>query len=62
MIGLTLSWQTAVFAHLVWIVPVVTLVMAIQMYGFDPALEEAAADLGASRMQVMRRGLFRFRF
>jgi spermidine/putrescine transport system permease protein len=53
-LGITLSWQTAVFAHLVWIVPVVTLVMAIQMYGFDPALEEAATDLGASRMQVMR--------
>lgn len=53
-IGLTLSWQTAVFAHLVWIVPVVTLVMAIQMYGFDPALEEAAYDLGASRVQVLR--------
>jgi spermidine/putrescine transport system permease protein len=53
-LGITLSWQTAVFAHLVWIVPVVTLVMAIQMYGFDPALEEAATDLGASRLQVMR--------
>jgi spermidine/putrescine transport system permease protein len=53
-IGVTLSWQTAVFAHLVWIVPVVTLVMAIQMYGFDPALEEAAYDLGASRLQVLR--------
>ncbi len=53
-LGVTLSWQTAVFAHLVWIVPVVTLVMAIQMYGFDPALEEAAYDLGASRGQVLR--------
>jgi len=53
-LGVTLSWQTAVFAHLVWIVPVVTLVMAIQMYGFDPALEEAAFDLGASRLQVLR--------
>ncbi len=53
-LGLTLSWHTAVFAHLVWIVPVVTLVMAIQMYGFDPALEEAATDLGASRLQVLR--------
>ena len=42
------------FAHLVWIVPVVTLVMAIQVYGFDPALEEAAFDLGASRLQVLR--------
>jgi spermidine/putrescine transport system permease protein len=53
-LGVTLSWQSAVFAHLVWIVPVVTLVMAIQMYGFDPALEEAAYDLGASRGQVLR--------
>ena len=53
-LGLQMSWQTAVFAHLVWIVPVVTLVMAIQMYSFDPALEEAAFDLGASRLQVLR--------
>ena len=36
--GLPMSWHTAIIAHLVWIVPVVTLVMAIQVYGFDPAL------------------------
>ena len=53
-LGLTLSWQTAVFAHLVWVVPVVTLVISIQVYSFDPALEEAAFDLGASRWQVLR--------
>jgi spermidine/putrescine transport system permease protein len=53
-LGLTLSWQTAVFAHLIWVVPVVTLVIAIQVYSFDPALEEAAFDLGASRWQVLR--------
>jgi len=53
-LGLPLSWKTAVFAHLVWIVPVVTLVISIQVYGFDPALEEAAFDLGASRWQVLR--------
>jgi spermidine/putrescine transport system permease protein len=53
-LGVQLSWRTAVFAHLVWIVPVVTLVMAIQVYSFDPALEEAAFDLGASRWQVLR--------
>lgn len=52
--GLELSWHTAVFAHLVWVVPVVTLVIAIQVYSFDPALEEAAFDLGASRWQVFR--------
>ena len=53
-LGIQLGWMTAVFAHLVWIVPVVTLVMAIQVYSFDPALEEAAFDLGASRFQVLR--------
>ena len=53
-LGIQLSWMTAVFAHLVWIVPVVTLVMAIQVYSFDPALEEAAFDLGATRFQVLR--------
>src|SRR5215204_910414 len=53
-IGIQPSWMTAVAAHLVWIVPVVTLVMAIQIYGFDPALEEAALDLGATRFQVFR--------
>jgi spermidine/putrescine transport system permease protein len=53
-LGLELSWKTAVVAHLVWIVPVVVLVIAIQVYGFDPALEEAALDLGATRWQVLR--------
>lgn len=53
-LGLELSWKTAVAAHLVWIVPVVVLVIAIQVYGFDPALEEAARDLGATRLQVLR--------
>ncbi len=51
-VGIPLSWHTAVFAHLVWITPVVTLVIAIQVYGFDPALEDAARDLGASRSQI----------
>lgn len=52
--GIQTTWMTAVFAHLVWIVPVVTLVIAIQVYGFDPSLEEAAFDLGCSRLQVLR--------
>jgi spermidine/putrescine transport system permease protein len=52
--GIQTTWMTAVFAHLVWVVPVVTLVMAIQVYGFDPSLEEAAFDLGATRWQVLR--------
>ncbi|MBO0662572.1 ABC transporter permease [Jiella sp. MQZ9-1] len=53
-LGIQPSWHTAIVAHLVWIVPVVTLVIAIQVYGFDPAMEEAAADLGASRWMILR--------
>ena len=53
-VGIIPTWKTAVFAHMVWIVPIVTLVMSIQVYSFDPALEEAAFDLGASRWKVMR--------
>ena len=53
-IGVTTSWQTAVFAHLIWILPIVTLIMSIQVYSFDPVWEEAAYDLGASRFQVLR--------
>lgn len=53
-VGIITSWQTAVFAHMIWIVPIVTLIMSIRVYGFDPALEEAAFDLGASRAQVLR--------
>jgi spermidine/putrescine transport system permease protein len=53
-LGLPLTWKTAVFAHLVWIVPIVTLIISIQVYSFDGALEEAARDLGATRWQVLR--------
>ena len=55
-LGITTSWKTAVFAHMIWIVPIVTLIMTIQIYGFDPSLEEAAFDMGASRWQVLREG------
>ena len=52
--GIQMSWQSTVFAQLVWIVPIVTLVVAIQAYGYDSAVEEAAYDLGASRWQIFR--------
>ncbi len=53
-VGVLPSWEAAVFAHLVWVVPIVTLVISIQVYGFDAAQEEAAYDLGASRWQAFR--------
>ena len=52
--GIQMSWESTVFAQLVWIVPIVTLVIAIQAYGYDSAVEEAAYDLGASRWQIFR--------
>ena len=54
VLGIQTSWHTAVFAHMIWIVPIVVLIMSIQVYSFDPTLEEAAYDLGASRWQVLR--------
>ena len=52
--GFTPDWRTAAFAHLVWIVPIVTLVISIRLYDYDVMQEEAAYDLGATRMQVFR--------
>ena len=48
------SWITAGLSHLVWLLPIVTMVIAIQVYGFDRTMEEAAYDLGASTWQVYR--------
>lgn len=52
--GLTPDWRTAAFAHLVWIVPIVTLVISIRLYNYDVLQEDAAFDLGATRWQVFR--------
>jgi len=53
-LGVVPSWKTAIVAHLVWIAPIATLIMAIQAYSFDPSLEEAARDMGASGWQVLK--------
>ncbi len=53
-LGITMSWQATVFAQLVWIVPIVTMIIAIQAYGYDSSVEEAAFDLGASRWQIFK--------
>ncbi|HML43465.1 MAG: ABC transporter permease [Hyphomicrobium zavarzinii] len=53
-IGITPTWHTAIIAHLVWIAPIATLIIAIRAYSFDPALEEAARDMGCSTWQTLR--------
>ncbi|GJL82609.1 MAG: spermidine/putrescine ABC transporter permease [marine bacterium B5-7] len=53
-VGIIPTWKTAVVAHLVWISPIATLIIAIRAYSFDHSLEEAARDMGASTWTVMR--------
>lgn len=53
-LGIVPDWRTAIVAHLVWISPIVTLIIAIRAYSFDASLEEAARDMGASTWTVMR--------
>lgn len=48
------NWQTAIIAHLVWITPIVTLIIAIRAYSFDPSLEDAARDMGCSNWQILK--------
>jgi len=53
-VGIIPSWKTAIIAHLVWIAPIATLIIAIRAYSFDAALEEAARDMGASTWVTLR--------
>lgn len=53
-VGIIPTWKTAVVAHLVWITPIATLIIAIRAYSFDAALEEAARDMGASTWVTFR--------
>jgi len=48
------SWVVAGVSHMVWMLPIVTMVISIQVYGFDKTMEEAAYDLGASTWQVYK--------
>src|SRR5699024_11111503 len=52
-LGIIPTWKTAIVAHLVWIAPIATLIVAIQAYSFDPDLEDAARDMGANSWQIL---------
>jgi ABC-type spermidine/putrescine transport system permease subunit II len=51
----TLSLATVTIAHLVYVFPFFFLIARAVLERLDPALEECAADLGASRMTAFRR-------
>jgi spermidine/putrescine transport system permease protein len=54
-IGMQLSIATVVIAHVVFSVPYVAIVVRARLAGLDPALEEAARDLGAGPFETFRR-------
>lgn len=54
VIDLQLSLWTVVLGHLLFTTPFVVLIVAARLSGFPRALEWAAADLGASPVQVLR--------
>jgi ABC-type spermidine/putrescine transport system permease subunit II len=54
-VEMTLSLTTVVVAHLVYVFPFFFLIARAALDRLDPALEEAAADLGAGRWLVFRR-------
>jgi ABC-type spermidine/putrescine transport system permease subunit II len=55
VLKINLSQLTVVAGHLVLTMPFVVLIVSARLQGFDRRLEWAAADLGASPAQVLRR-------
>lgn len=53
-IELALSLQTITLMHIVVTFPLVVAVVSAGLIRFDPSLEEAAIDMGASQFQMMR--------
>ena len=54
-VGLRPSTITITIAHSVVAIPSVLLLLGARLVGIDPALEEAALDLGATWLRVVRR-------
>ena len=48
-------YTTVLLAHINWVLPFAFLTLYPRVHAFDRALEEAAMDLGARPLQVMRR-------
>ncbi|CAN7349663.1 ABC transporter permease [Mesorhizobium sp. LjNodule214] len=53
--GTQLSTATIVIAHVVIAIPILIVAMKARLALFDPSLEEAARDLGASQLQTFAR-------
>jgi spermidine/putrescine transport system permease protein len=54
-LGVTLSAVTIVIAHVLLTLPILVVAMKARLALFDPSLEEAARDLGATQSQTFAR-------
>jgi spermidine/putrescine transport system permease protein len=52
---LSMGMTTIIVSHVAFSMPFVILTVRARLVGFDPSLEEAAADLGANELTVFRR-------
>ncbi len=57
-LGFSPSVWTAIIGHIVYITPFALIIIAVQLYGFDDTLEDAARDAGANQWQVFREVTF----
>jgi len=53
-LNISMSLWTAMIGHVVYITPFAIIIIAVQLYGFDTTLEDAARDAGANRAQVFK--------
>lgn len=54
-LGIRLNLLTVIAGHVTVAIPYTVIIVASRLAGFDPSLEEAALDLGSSRLRVLWR-------
>lgn len=57
-LGFSTGLATVIIGHIVYITPFALVIVAVQVYGFDEALEDAARDAGATGWEVFREVTF----
>ncbi len=57
-LGFSTGLTTVIIGHIVYITPFALVIVAVQVYGFDETLEDAARDAGATGWEVFREVTF----
>ncbi|BBE71728.1 ABC transporter permease [Oharaeibacter diazotrophicus] len=57
-LGFSTGLATVIVGHVVYVTPFALVIVAVQVYGFDASLEDAARDAGATGWEVFREVTF----